>query len=103
MVSGEGEVWRRNAASEECVRVSAGASLTIPPRTVFENLTVGEGDESLSLSPPPDVTDGDEWGGLQSPGCGAGSARDRRVAASGTRTLQPLNRSPSSRVQRLPW
>lgn len=42
IVSGEGEVWRKNSAAEETVRVSAGSSLTIPPRTAFQFRNTGD-------------------------------------------------------------
>lgn len=41
VVSGEGEVWRKNAAAEEIVRVVAGTSLTIPPSTAFQFRNTG--------------------------------------------------------------
>lgn len=43
VLDGEGEVWRKNAAAEETVRVGAGASLTIPPRTAFQFRNTGAG------------------------------------------------------------
>jgi mannose-6-phosphate isomerase-like protein (cupin superfamily) len=42
VASGEGEVWRKNSAAEETVRVSAGSSLTIPPRTTFQFRNTGD-------------------------------------------------------------
>ncbi len=41
VVSGVGEVWRKNDAVEHMVRVSAGTSLTIPPRTAFQFRNTG--------------------------------------------------------------
>jgi mannose-6-phosphate isomerase-like protein (cupin superfamily) len=41
VASGEGGVWRKNAAGEETVRVCAGSSLTIPPRTAFRFRNTG--------------------------------------------------------------
>jgi mannose-6-phosphate isomerase-like protein (cupin superfamily) len=41
VVSGEGEVWCKNAAAEETVRVCTGSSLTIPPRTSCQFLNTG--------------------------------------------------------------
>jgi mannose-6-phosphate isomerase-like protein (cupin superfamily) len=35
VLKGQGEVWRKAAGAEDTVRVSAGTSLTIPPRTAF--------------------------------------------------------------------
>ena len=42
VVSGEGEVWRKNAAPKETVPVCAGSSLTIPPRTPFQFRNTGD-------------------------------------------------------------
>jgi mannose-6-phosphate isomerase-like protein (cupin superfamily) len=42
VASGEGEVWRKNSAAEETVRVRAGSSLTIPPRTAFQFRNTGD-------------------------------------------------------------
>jgi mannose-6-phosphate isomerase-like protein (cupin superfamily) len=42
VVSGEGEVWRKNAAAEESVPVCVGASLSIPPRTSFQFRNTGD-------------------------------------------------------------
>ena len=44
ILKGEGEVWRKYAQTpeaEETVRVSAGMSLTIPPRTSFQFRNTG--------------------------------------------------------------
>ena len=41
VVSGEGEVWRKNAAAEETVGVCTGSSLTIPPCTSFQFRNTG--------------------------------------------------------------
>ena len=42
VASGEGEVWHKNSAAEETVRVGAGSSLTIPPRTAFQFRNTGD-------------------------------------------------------------
>lgn len=42
VVSGEGEVWRKNSAAEETVHVCVGSSLTIPPRTAFQLRSTGD-------------------------------------------------------------
>ena len=36
VVSGRGEVWRKNEAEEQTVSVGTGSSLTIPPHTAFQ-------------------------------------------------------------------
>jgi mannose-6-phosphate isomerase-like protein (cupin superfamily) len=41
ILSGAGEVWRKNAAQEEIVAVGAGSSLTFPPRTSFQFRNTG--------------------------------------------------------------
>jgi mannose-6-phosphate isomerase-like protein (cupin superfamily) len=41
VVSGDGEVWRKNAAAEETVGVCTGSSLTIPPCTSFQFRNTG--------------------------------------------------------------
>ena len=41
VLEGQGEVWRRNSGVEEIIRVSAGVSLTIPPRTAFQFRNTG--------------------------------------------------------------
>lgn len=42
VLGGEGEIWRKNAAEEETVRVCPGASLTIPPCTAFQFRNTGD-------------------------------------------------------------
>ena len=42
VLSGEGEVWRKNYAPDETVRVCVGTSLTIPPRTAFQFRNTGD-------------------------------------------------------------
>lgn len=41
MLEGEGEVWRKGDGGEDTVRVSAGTTLTIPPRTAFQFRNTG--------------------------------------------------------------
>lgn len=41
VLEGHGEVWRKAAEIEETVRVNAGTSLTIPPRTAFQFRNTG--------------------------------------------------------------
>jgi mannose-6-phosphate isomerase-like protein (cupin superfamily) len=43
VLEGQGEVWRKAAGAEGTVRVSAGTSLTIPPRTAFQFRNTGAG------------------------------------------------------------
>jgi mannose-6-phosphate isomerase-like protein (cupin superfamily) len=42
VLSGDGEVWRSNAEAEATVRVCAGSSLSIPPRTSFQFRNTGD-------------------------------------------------------------
>jgi len=42
VVSGEGEVWRKNVTEEKLVPVRAGSSLTIPRRTAFQFRNTGD-------------------------------------------------------------
>lgn len=41
VLEGQGDVWRKTARTEEVVQVSAGTSLTIPPRTAFQFRNTG--------------------------------------------------------------
>jgi mannose-6-phosphate isomerase-like protein (cupin superfamily) len=43
VIEGQGEVWRKAGELEDLVRVSAGTSLTIPPRTSFQFRNTGPG------------------------------------------------------------
>jgi mannose-6-phosphate isomerase-like protein (cupin superfamily) len=42
VLSGVGEVWRKNAVMEASISVSAGSSLTIPARTSFQFRNTGD-------------------------------------------------------------
>lgn len=42
VLSGDGEVWRKNAVMEASIIVSAGSSLTIPLRTSFQFRNTGD-------------------------------------------------------------
>jgi|CXWL01.1.fsa_nt_gi mannose-6-phosphate isomerase-like protein (cupin superfamily) len=42
VLSGVGEVWRKNAVMEASISVSAGSSLTIPSRTSFQFRNTGD-------------------------------------------------------------
>lgn len=43
VLEGEGEVWRKASGAKEVVSISAGMSLTIPPRTAFQFRNTGTG------------------------------------------------------------
>jgi mannose-6-phosphate isomerase-like protein (cupin superfamily) len=43
VLEGQGDVWRKSAGAENTVGVSAGISLTIPPRTSFQFRNTGAG------------------------------------------------------------
>lgn len=43
VLEGEGEMWRKSAASEDTVRLSTGVCLAIPPRTAFQFRNGGAG------------------------------------------------------------
>jgi mannose-6-phosphate isomerase-like protein (cupin superfamily) len=66
VLEGEGEVWRRNTASEEVVRVSGGTSLTIPPRTAFQFRNTGTIPLCLLIATMP------PWPGAQEAGDAVG-------------------------------
>ncbi len=53
VLEGEGEVWRKNSGFEEVVSVSAGACLTIPPRTVFQFRNTGTGPLRILIATMP--------------------------------------------------
>src|SRR2546423_1259898 len=42
VVSGDGEVWRKNGKVEKTVKVGAGSSLTIPPKAAFQFRNTGD-------------------------------------------------------------
>jgi mannose-6-phosphate isomerase-like protein (cupin superfamily) len=80
VVSGEGEVWRKNAAAEESVRVCAGSSLTIPSRTSFQFRNTGEGPLCIlivTMPPWPGPQEAEKaqgvWAAAVGPDAGAGS------------------------------
>jgi mannose-6-phosphate isomerase-like protein (cupin superfamily) len=67
VLTGEGEVWRKNAATEEPIHVTAGTSLTIPPRTSFQFRNTGTGPLCIlivTMPPWPGAQEAEKTGGV---------------------------------------
>ena len=59
VLSGQGEIWRKHGEAAETVRVRAGTSLTIPPKTAFQFRAAGDTPlRILIVTMPP-------WPGMQ--------------------------------------
>lgn len=53
ILEGQGEVWRKCDEGEQIVAVSAGMSLTIPPRTAFQFRNTGTGPLRILIATMP--------------------------------------------------
>ena len=85
VVSGEGEVWRKNAAAEETVRVGVGMSLTIPPRTAFQFRNTGGGPLCIlivTMPPWPGAQEAEKAVGVWPTTTTAGEAKVRKGSVS---------------------
>lgn len=84
VLSGEAEVWRKNASEEETVCVSPGSCLTIPPRTAFQFRNIGDCQLCIcivTMPPWPGPQEAEKIEGIWPVRYGAVAARDKETAS----------------------